>query len=605
MNVSNNGAFDYRNHVKSNRDRTALDDKVRVVFYVRESTQHEAQCNALENQKEWCMDLLMKHPNWVLVKPIYVDRGLSGTVTEKRPAFMQMMQDAKEHVFDMLVVREVSRLNRNTVNSLITTRQLGAMGIEVYFYNDNIFSLDSDGELRLTIMSAMSQEESRKISERSRAGQYTSRQNQILYGNGNILGYRLVRGAKSCDNTYEIDEEQGPTVARIFELYLQGKGLKAITTILTQENRKNAVGEVKWDATRIRRVLRNPTYLGKVVYGKSYVKSYLTHQRVNISDSSLYTYGTENKFPALVSQEDFDKVQKMLDDAVKTLPDGRRVNNTGSKDIVKKKLVCSCGSHFALFRWKGKANETSIGYSCKNFNNNHSKDYRKQYVDKADWENSCNVHGFPRWRVEMLFWFIVKRVFRNQERTVQRIASLIEKNYVYDAEALPYQRTVSMVSKELERAKQRVDNLLQMRLDGTLDAVQYITYKKDLDAKVTELEQELACLLSEEPVVPELYEQEKTARVQKAREVLKELTDVENTDQMELLDKLVLKIVPCPNETFKFYLKLRNEEVADDAYILYDSFTVSFDEAKEYRKAAGNHYLRANQFKELLVEVYV
>lgn len=604
MNVSNKGAFNYRNHVRTNRDRTALDDKVRVVFYARVSTQHEAQCNALENQMEWCMDLLDKHPNWEMVKPIYVDRGLSGTVTDKRPGFMSMMQDASNHEFDMLVVREVCRLNRNTVDSLMTTRELADIGIEVFFYNDNIYSLDSDGELRLTIMSAMAQEESRKVSERSRAGQYTSRQNGVLYGNGNILGYKLEKNGKSTQNTYSIDPEQGPTVARIFELYLQGKGLKAITTILTQENRKNACGVVKWDGTRVRRVLRNETYTGKVVYGKSYVKNYLTHQRVNVKDSNLYTFGPDNKFPALVSQEDFDKVQKMLDNAVKTLPDGRRVNNTGSKDIIKKKLVCSCGSHFALFRWKGRANETSIGYSCKNFNNNHSKDYRKQYVDKADWENSCNVHGFPRWRVEMLFWFIVKRVFRNQERTVQRIASLVEKNYVYDAEALPYQRTASMVSKELERAKQRVDNLLQMRLDGTLDAVQYITYKKDLDTKVTELEQELECLLSEEPVVPESYEQEKVARVQKARDVLKELTDVENTDQMELLDKLVIKIVPCPNETFKFYLKLRNEEVADDAYILYDSFSVSFDEAKAYRKAMG-HYLRANQYKELLVEVYV
>lgn len=603
MSVRDNGSLLYRSRVRTNRDRTALDDKVRIVFYTRVSTAHEAQCNALENQKEWCLDLLNKHPNWEMVKPIYVDRGLSGTVTEKRPGFMQMMKDAANHEFDMLVVREVCRLNRNTVDSLMTTRELADIGIEVFFYNDNIYSLDSDGELRLTIMAAMSQEESRKVSERSRAGQYTSRQNGVLYGSGNILGYNLVRGTKSCDNTYVVDEEQGPTVVRIFQLYLQGKGLKAISTILTQENRKNAVGEVKWDATRVRRVLRNPTYLGKVVYGKSYVKSYLTHQRVNVKDRSQYTFGPD-KFPALVSEEDFFRVQEMLDASVKTLPNGKNVNNTGSKDIVKKKLVCSCGSHFTMFRWKSKGNEKSLGYSCKNFTTNHSKDYRKQYVDEADWVNSCNVHGFPRWRIELLFWFIIKRIFRNQERTVQRIATLIEKNYVYDAEALPYQRTVTMVSKELDRAKQRVENLLQMRLDGTLDAAQYITYKKDLDAKVTELEEELKCLLSEEPAVPESYEQEKAARVQKAREVLKELTDVENTDQMELLDKLVLKIVPCPNETFKFYLKLRNEEVADGDFILYDSFSVSFEEAKAYRNATG-HYLRANQYKELLVEVYV
>ena len=175
----------------SNKYRTALSDKVRVCFYGRVSTQHEAQMNALENQIQWYDSILSDHPNWEKID-VYVDKGVTGTQAKKRQGFMQMIEDASEGKFDLICTREVSRFARNTVDSLNYSRQLKAMGVEVFFYNDNIWSCEEDGELRLTIMSAMSQEEARHISERVLAGQSVSRKKGILYGNGNILGYRLV-----------------------------------------------------------------------------------------------------------------------------------------------------------------------------------------------------------------------------------------------------------------------------------------------------------------------------------------------------------------------------------------------------------------------------
>ena len=177
-----------------NRERT-------VVYYGRVSTEHEAQLAALENQLQWYDDQTERHSNWNVLRK-YIDGGITGTQAKKRPAFLRMLEDARAGKFDLIVTREVSRFARNTVDTLVTTRELKNLGIEVYFVEDNIWTMDGDGELRLTIMATLAQEESRKVSERVRAGQKISRENGVLYGNGNIIGYDRV------GSTYVINEEQ-------------------------------------------------------------------------------------------------------------------------------------------------------------------------------------------------------------------------------------------------------------------------------------------------------------------------------------------------------------------------------------------------------------
>ena len=153
-----------------------------VAIYARVSTEHEAQLSALENQMDWYKPILAARPEWTLVKQ-YVDEGITGTSAEKRPRFMEMIKDAKAHKFDMIITREVSRFARNTVDTLQYTRTLKDYGVEVFFINDNIKTFDGDGELRLTIMATLAQDESRKTSIRVKAGQQTSMNNGVFYGN--------------------------------------------------------------------------------------------------------------------------------------------------------------------------------------------------------------------------------------------------------------------------------------------------------------------------------------------------------------------------------------------------------------------------------------
>lgn len=295
--------------VISNKYKTSLNDKIRICCYARVSTFHEKQVNALDNQLQWYDSILKDHPNWEKVG-VYVDKGITGTKATKRNGFMQMIEDASSGKFDLIITREVSRFARNTVDSLNYTRYLAKMGVEVFFYNDNIFSLESDGELRLTIMSAMSQEESRHISDRVLAGQAISREKKILYGNGNILGYNLIKGSKSSENTYVIDEKGAETVRMIYDLYLEGMGVKAIASKMQELKRSSALSGCKWDATKVLRILDNKTYAGYISYKKSYTTSYLEHSRVAITDRSKHEY-VKGNFPAIISEDKWNKVQAL------------------------------------------------------------------------------------------------------------------------------------------------------------------------------------------------------------------------------------------------------------------------------------------------------
>ena len=276
----------------------------KAAIYARVSTEHEAQISALENQVQYYDELLQRHPDWELVDR-YIDEGITGTSIHKRESFMRMLQDAKEKKFDLIITREVSRFARNTVDTLQQTRILKSYGVEVWFTEDNIWTMnDEDGELRLSIMATLAQNESKKISQRVKAGQMISFKNGVLYGNGNILGYDRV-GDKLV-----VNKEQAETVKRIFELYLSGNGVRKIQDIMEQEGRKTATGLTRWQSGYINRMLRNPFYCGRIVYRKQYVPDYLVQKKINNYGDveKVYVEGTHEK---IISPEDFDRAQEI------------------------------------------------------------------------------------------------------------------------------------------------------------------------------------------------------------------------------------------------------------------------------------------------------
>lgn len=210
--------------------------KRKVAIYARVSTEHEAQISALGNQIQYYDEILKTHQDWQLIAR-YIDEGITGTSTRKRPNFMRMINDAEKGHFDLIVTREVSRFARNTVDALQEIRKLKKIGVEVYFTEDNIWTFnDDDGELKLTLMATLAQNESKKLSQRIKAGQTITFQNGVFYGNGNILGYDRV-GKNAV-----INEEQAEIVRYIYSEFLKGKGTTEIATSLEKQGALTSTG---------------------------------------------------------------------------------------------------------------------------------------------------------------------------------------------------------------------------------------------------------------------------------------------------------------------------------------------------------------------------
>lgn len=322
-----------------------------VAIYGRVSSEHEAQISAFHIQQDWYELIIQQHPNWNITGR-YFDEGITGTAMKKRPAFMQMLDDAYQGKFDLIVTREVCRFARNTVDALTATRELRRIGVEVYFVQDNIWTMDSDGEFRLTFVATFAQEESRKISERVRAGQQISREKGVLYGTGNILGYDRV------DGTYVINPEQAYTVQNIFKLYAAGWGYKSICVELIRLGCENTLGIVKWKVYRIGQILRNATYKGYLVYNKSTSDGFLTQKRIkNPEQDHIYVKGT---FEPIVSEEIWNYCENLRIKKTIIQQDSsgalRQSGCPSSQSVWRSKLRCNCGSSFRYFLWHENLN---------------------------------------------------------------------------------------------------------------------------------------------------------------------------------------------------------------------------------------------------------
>jgi DNA invertase Pin-like site-specific DNA recombinase len=210
---------------------------------------------------------------------VYYDEGITGTSVKKREAFNRMIADSERGEVDLILTKEVSRFARNTVDTLSFTRRLSAIGVGVIFTNDNIDTRDKDGELRLTIMASIAQEESRKMSERVKWGKKRKMESGFVMGNKAMLGYRIENGVMSIEPT------EAELVKRIFSMYLHDKmGIKAIGEVLNDEGILSVKGN-PWVSSTIRQTLINNKYVGDLTQGVYTTADYLTGERKrNISE---------------------------------------------------------------------------------------------------------------------------------------------------------------------------------------------------------------------------------------------------------------------------------------------------------------------------------
>ena len=275
---------------------------MKIAAYCRVSTDKEEQIDSLKHQKEFFTEYAQRNGHQLY--RLYADEGISGTSLKKREEFKRLLQDAELGLFQMVVVKDISRFARNTVDALQSIRKLKSMGINTLFLTANMDSM-GDSEFVLTLFSAMAQEESNNLSKRVKWGK------KINAEKGRVP--QRVFGYDRIDNfTLQINADEAQIVRKIFNLYIeQGLGCRTISMTLNRENDKTKFGS-EWNPRGVRRVLVNPLYCGILVNHKYEIEDFLTGKQVNIPKEEHFFH--QRPSWAIVTPEIFQKAQEIMEE---------------------------------------------------------------------------------------------------------------------------------------------------------------------------------------------------------------------------------------------------------------------------------------------------
>lgn len=281
--------------------KVTLEKKTRVAAYARVSDGKDAMLHSLSNQVSYYSDLIQNNKDWLYVG-VYVDEAVTGT-KDDRPEFQKMIDDAKAGKIDAIITKSISRFARNTVTLLTAVRELKQLGIDVYFEEQNIHTLSSDGELLLTILASYAQEESRQVSENMK---WRIKRN---FEEGKPWNY-IVYGY-SCDNgKYEIIPNEARVIRLIYDYFLSGMGVGLITKRINEEGyltRKNK----KWSKSSVRHILTNYNYTGNLILQKTYRENHITKKTL-VNNGELLKYHAEDSHEAIITVQEYERVQEEL-----------------------------------------------------------------------------------------------------------------------------------------------------------------------------------------------------------------------------------------------------------------------------------------------------
>lgn len=327
--------------------------RLRVAAYARVSTNNEEQLTSYEAQVDYYTRYIQAKDEWEFVA-VYTDEGISATNTKKRDGFNRMVADALAGRIDLIITKSISRFARNTVDTLTTVRKLKEKGIEVYFEKENIRTLDGKGELLITIMSSLAQEESRSISENVTWGQ----RKRFADGKVNLPYGRFLGYCKGPDNLPEIVEEEAAIIRLIYRLFLYGKSPSAIAAYLTGEGITTPGGKTVWRAKVVESILTNEKYKGDALLQKKFTVDFLTKKQ-KVNEGEVPQYYVANSHPAIIEPEVFDLVQYEMK---RRKEDGRFTSCTHP---FSGKIVCGhCGGFYGSKVWHSNTPNRALVWQC-------------------------------------------------------------------------------------------------------------------------------------------------------------------------------------------------------------------------------------------------
>ena len=501
---------------------------MKIAAYCRVSTEKEAQIDSLEKQIEFFNEFTQKN-GYELYK-LYADEGISGKQIKNRKQFQQMMKDAKAKKFERVVVKDVSRFARNTVDLLQSIRELKSYGIQVDFLNNGEV-MEGGSEFILTILGAMAQQESANMSKRVKFGKdITAKKGRVP---NLVFGYDKISGEKY---TLKINEEEAKIVKEIFESYVyKGMGTTKIAWELNDRGIRTKKTNSKWVQTSIVRMLKNPIYTGRVTNKKSEITDFITGTRKNLPEEDwIVDYKPEMR---IISDELFNRTQEILE---------QRSNE---------------------FKLKNKREKTEYVFStliyCKHCGYSFRRIKRKYTDDGPEYirwvcsgRNSMGVNHCPNTTVideEELLNAIkeyLKSIISNKknfmkavEKEFEKITALRENN----------ERSEESLLKEIEKVTVKKQKYMEMFQNEVINMQELKQYTNPLNEDIARLERELK-LITSEIKEKDVLEKELTRTIKTVDDILNNQT-ITNAMLKTIID--VIEVDSDSNVEVR--LKLLNE----------------------------------------------
>ena len=512
----------------------------RVVAYCRVSTDHDDQKNSLENQRAYFEEYVSKEKDWKLIE-IYADEGISGTSLKKRNDFNRMYRDGAKGKYDIILTKEVCRFARNTVDTLEKTREFKKWNIEVKFIIDNISTFDTDGELRLTIMAGMAQDESRRISERVQFGIIQSMKRGVAFGNI-VYGYDFVRDETTGKKTkLVINPQEAEIVREIFKMYLiEGKGAYTIAKELQERGIEvkrpiNKEKTTKWRDKTILDILKNVKYIGDLKQRITYTSDYLEHTKVKNKGEVEHIY-KENHHEPIIDKETFEATQIELKRRSE-LYKHEKSKYTMRHDFSGKLICACCGASYVAGetakRIDGTIRKTWRCYSAVKFGKNN----KVMGCDNARVNNEVLKECFMK---------ALKEIIKDKQHIKKEVEMYLKGAIQKCAEET---QAVDIFKNEKERLIKEKNKLLDLCIKEIIDETTFKMKNKDLENKIENIEEEIK--KNNKRMALKENTEEIINHIKKAIDKILNMKEFSKNICRELVDKVII----YNDKKFDFYLK--------------------------------------------------
>ncbi len=502
--------------------------KIKVGAYCRVSTDKDDQVNSLESQRSYFNDYIKSNSEWELVD-IYADEGISGTQVKNRIEFQRMIEDARYKRLDLILTKEISRFARNTLDSIEYTRMLRKLGIGVIFINDNINTLDGDGELRLTIMAGIAQDESRKTSERVKWGQKRRMERGVVFGR-ELLGYTLSKGVLT------VNEDEAQIVRMIFYKYaIEGKGTHIIARELYEAGIKSKKHRNKWSNTVILKILKNEKYVGDLLQKKTITPDYLDHKKKYNEGEEDFVYIKNHHSPII----DRDLWEKAKLESQKRTSSGEQRSKYSNRYWCSGRLICGeCGSKFICKSKKLKDGTRYIAWICL-----QTKTYGKSRVDEKGNIVGCNNGSINHIILDNAFNFILQLINYDKEQILIELVTEIKK--------LKHGQNIKNLEpllRQIDALIEKKQDVINLKIEGSISTEDMILMNKKYDMEIEKLENVIKD-------IEKFNLANKADNIQIYIDKIKAIVNgLQGNDLNEVYKRMVDKIIIYKDKTLELYL---------------------------------------------------